>query len=323
MKHGLDLGQAFDMNCWDQNDRVWADAPPLKGEIVPPDSWSSNILRTASSRSNRTIATFIALTFGWTWGFWFLAKLAKADFPSLSAGLRILAGFGPSIVGVGVVAVTCGSAGLRAWFVRCLHWRVGKQWYLFAFLTPLVLMVTAIWLDVALGGVMPAFMQAGKIPIAIANFGLVLLVGGSLGEEFGWRGFLTPALLARMNWRSVSLIVGVIWGIWHLPLFFTAGTPQATMAITVFMLNMLAGSVVFGWLCLRSRGSIVPAIVLHTSLNAWSGILAIIPTATVWRPYVVLRTGYRQRRRFTNEPEELHFVNELLSIRLYRGISPR
>jgi membrane protease YdiL (CAAX protease family) len=157
-----------------------------------------------------------------------------------------------------------------------------------AFLTPPILIVAAIWLDVALGGVMPGFLAAEKIPLAIANFGLVLVLGGPMGEEFGWRGYLTPALTARMNWRAASLVVGVIWGIWHLPLFFTAGTPQAAMAMSVFILNILAGAVIFGWMFERTRGSVVPALVLHTSLNAWAGILAIIPTATVWRPYVLL-----------------------------------
>lgn len=60
------------------------------------------------------------------------------------------------------------------------------------------------------------------------------------------------------------------------------------MAMSVFILNILAGAVIFGWIFERTRGSVVPALVLHTSLNAWAGILAIIPTATVWRPYVLL-----------------------------------
>jgi membrane protease YdiL (CAAX protease family) len=124
--------------------------------------------------------------------------------------------------------------------------------------------------------------------LAVANFGLVFLVGGPLGEEFGWRGFLTPALMAQMNWRLASLLIGVIWGFWHVPLFFTGGTPQAAMALSTFLLNILAGSVLFGWLFQRTRGSVLPVLVLHTSLNAWSGILEIIPTATMWMPYVLL-----------------------------------
>ncbi len=248
----------------------------------------SGLVLPTRAQSKVAIFAFIALTFAWTWGLSFIAGQFKGDLLALGNGLRILATFGPSLAAVAVVGVTQGSAGLRAWLVRCLDWRVGWRWYGLAFLTPPILIVAAIWLDVALGGVMPGFLAAEKIPLAITNFGLVLVLGGPLGEEFGWRGYLTPALTARMNWRAASLVVGVIWGVWHLPLFFTAGTPQAAMAMSVFILNILAGAVIFGWIFDRTRGSVVPALVLHTSLNAWAGILAIIPTATVWRPFVLL-----------------------------------
>ena len=231
---------------------------------------------------------FVALSFAWSWGFGLVATQFAVDHPALSIAIRMVAGFGPSLAAVAMVAFTRGPNGLGMWFVCCLERRQSRRLYVIAFLMPLVLMVAAIWIDVALGGAIPPFLAVKKIPLAIANFGFVLLVGGPIGEEFGWRGYLTPALNARMNWRAASLIVGVIWGVWHLPLFFTTGTPQAGMAITVFLLNILAGAVVFGWIFDRSGGSVLPVLVLHTSLNAWAGTLAIIPTETIWRPYVLV-----------------------------------
>jgi uncharacterized protein len=79
---------------------------------------------------------------------------------------------------------------------------------------------------------------------------------------------------------TFSLIIGVVWGLWHLPLFFLASSAQAHMPIPLFMLNILAGPVVFGWLFERTQGSVLPALVLHTSLNSWAGLLVIVPTAT-------------------------------------------
>lgn len=249
--------------------------------MIAPDSQ-------AAAYSGRSILAFIALTFAWAWGWGIAAAQIRADLPALSIGLQILSGFGPSLAGVAVVGFNAGAAGLRLWLVRCLNWRLAWLWYGLAFLTPPVIMVSAILLDAALGGVMPGFLSPVKIPLVLVNFGLVLLVGGPIGEEFGWRGYLTPALTSRMNWRTASLLLGVIWGIWHLPLFFMAGTPQATMGIAVYMVNILAGAVVFGWLFERSRESIVPCLVLHTSLNAWAGTLAIIPTETNSRPYLLV-----------------------------------
>ena len=92
-------------------------------------------------------------------------------------------------------------------------------------------------------------------------------------------GFALPALCARMGWRPASLLLGLIWGLWHLPLFFLAGSAQSAMPGPLFILNIVAGSVLFAWLFLRTNGSIVPALVLHTSLNTWAGLLSVIPTA--------------------------------------------
>lgn len=236
----------------------------------------------------RAIFVFVALAFVWAWGVGFAGAQAAARSPALSAALFVLAGFGPSLAGFTVAAVFSNRAGLRGWLSRCLNGRVGWRWYLLAVLAPPAVMVCSLIMDVALGGALPAFPAAGHSLLVIANFGLVLLIGGPLGEEFGWRGYLTPALTARMDWRVASLLIGCVWGLWHLPLFFMTGTPQAQMPMGVFLLNILAGSVLFGWLFERTARSIVPALVLHTSLNGFAGVLAIVPTAATSQPYILV-----------------------------------
>jgi membrane protease YdiL (CAAX protease family) len=244
----------------------------------------------ARARSKRAIFVFIALAFVWSWGVGFAATQVKAYSPGLNVALMILAGFGPSLAGIAVVAIFSNRAGLRVWAGRCLDWRVGWRWFVLAFLAPPALMLCALAVHAALTGEFPALPASGHIPLAIANFGLVLLIGGPLGEEFGWRGYLMPAIAAKLNWRAASLLIGAVWGVWHLPLFYMADTAQSLMPIPVFMLNILAGSVLFGWLFERTLGSVLPALVLHTSLNAWAGILSIIRTAATGRPYI-LATG--------------------------------
>lgn len=242
--------------------------------------------RSPEAASTRLIMLFFALAIVWSWGLGFIATGMKANSPALGTVLMMIAGLGPSLAGV--VALSTGSAGLHTWMARCLNWRVGSGWYLVAFLAPPPVMVCALALHATLGGPLPAFPAASQIPLVIANFGLVLLIGGPLGEEYGWRGYLMSALAPRTNWRAASLAVGVVWGLWHLPMFFMAGMAHALMPIPVFLLNILAGSVLFGWLFERTGRSVLPAVVLHTSLNAFAGVLAIVPTVTTAQPYMLV-----------------------------------
>lgn len=216
------------------------------------------------------------------------ATQTKPQSIALSTWLLIVSGFGPSIAALAVVGTFSGSKGLRRWLAHGLNQHVGWRWLSLAFLTPPLVMLIALGIHILLGGTIPAPIAAAHLPLAIANFGLVFLVGGPLGEEFGWRGYAMPALTARMNWRTASLVIGVFWGLWHLPLFFMAGTAQSQMPIAIFLLNILAGSVLFGWLFVRTRASVLPALIMHMSLNTWAGLLMIIPTATTGRPYAIV-----------------------------------
>jgi uncharacterized protein len=234
------------------------------------------------------MSAFFVLAFAWSWGIGFAAMQLQARHPALSTALMMVSGFGPSMAGIAVVAALSTLEEFRGWLARCLNWRIGRRWIAFAFALPPAVMLLALAIHSALGGAMPALTAADHIPMAIANFGLVLLIGGPLGEEFGWRGYAMPALADKLDWRAASLIIGVVWGLWHLPLFFMASTAQSHMPIPLFMLNILAGSVVFGWLFEQTKRSVLPALVLHTSLNAWAGILVIVPTATSGGSYAVV-----------------------------------
>lgn len=255
---------------------------------TPPDSDNSGPLLQDRTRSMTTIVAFFVLAFGWSWAIGFAGTRIKGEFPVLSTVLMMAAGFGPSLAGLVVVAVSSNGQGLRDWFARCINWRVDWRWFALAFAFPLAVMLLAVSIHAWLGGSFPASTAANQIPLLILNFALVLVIGGPLGEEFGWRGYAMPALRTRMGWRAASLIIGLIWGAWHLPLFFLMGTAQSQMPIPLFMLNIIAGAVVFGWLYESTQGSVLPALVLHTSLNAWAGILFIIPTAEDGRPYALV-----------------------------------
>jgi uncharacterized protein len=250
---------------------------------------SSNTLALqVRAQSIGAISLFFFLTFLWSWVLGLIAIPARPFAPAFSIVLSIVSGFGPSIAAVVTVFLFSGRKGLKAWLKSALNWRAGKRWYALAFFMPPFAMLLAQGIHWALGGALPTSLAVEHIPLAISNFALVFLIGGPLGEEFGWRSYALPALGLKMSWRWASLVIGVIWGLWHLPWFLTGGTAQSQMPFTVFMLNIIAGSVAFSWLFMQSAGSVVPALVLHTSLNAFAGILSIIPTAETSRPYTLL-----------------------------------
>lgn len=195
-----------------------------RSQKVAPETGSGGAALQQRALSVTAIVAFFVLAFVWSWGIGFAAPQVKLQSVALGTALMLLSGFGPSVAAFAVVAHFSGGAGLRHWLARSLNRRVGWRWFALAFLAPPAVMLCALAIHAGLGGAIEAPPALNSIPMAIANFGLVLLIGGPLGEEFGWRGYAMPEPMARMNWRTASLVIGALWGLWHLPLFFIADT---------------------------------------------------------------------------------------------------
>lgn len=233
------------------------------------------------------VIVFFVLAFAWSWFFWLLAPLLRPEAPVTATALALVGGFGPSLAAVAVVAHQAGRRGLRRWLSRCLQWRVGWRWMALAFFFPVAFMGLAAAIHVALGGTLPPSPAAGHALLAAANFVLVFLVGGPLGEEFGWRGYALPALQRRWGWRIASLVLGGVWTLWHLPLFYSAGTVQSHLPMGLYALSAIASSVLFAWLFNRTEGSVLLVLVLHTAVNAWSLVIPVmvLPDGSNRRPF--------------------------------------
>jgi uncharacterized protein len=140
------------------------------------------------------------------------------------------------------------------------RWRVGARWYAVAFGLPMVLALTIAGLNLLLGA--PTYVNFGGL--AVLNFLVFVLI---VGEELGWRGYALPRLLAERSALAASLIVGALWGAWHLPTFFVPGAPQYGLPFSAFVLLTIAYSVVIGWVYVHARGSVLIASVLHGAIN--------------------------------------------------------
>jgi len=92
------------------------------------------------------------------------------------------------------------------------------------------------------------------------------LAMGPLGEEFGWRGWLTPHLEAQVHWLAAAAVVAAFWFAWHLPLW-TVDSPQRAIPVRLFGLHVVAYAFAIAAAQTLSNGSLFPAIALHLTIN--------------------------------------------------------
>ena len=170
---------------------------------------------------------------------------------------------GVCLVGIALTGITGGRPGLRDLFARVGRWRVGAQWYVVAVLTPCVLMLAVLFLFRTL--VSPVFTP--KIfPLGIV-FGLV---PGFL-EEFGWMGFAYPKMRMPRSALSASLLLGVVWGLWHAPVvdYLGAAAPHGGYWVPFFLTFIAivtAVRVLIVWIY-SNTGSVLLAQLMHASLT--------------------------------------------------------
>lgn len=185
--------------------------------------------------------------------------------------LLFLGGFSPSIAGVIVTWRVGGHAGLRDLWKRATRFDLGGKWYLAVLLIPLLMGGLRLGVHLLRGGTLTEVPLLAQ-PFGIVGFILLIFLGGPLSEELGWRGFALDRLLARWNALVASLVLGVFWAFWHLPLFFIPGAAQQlygdpVVEFPVFALGVVALAVVFTWLHVNTRRSVWAAILLHFAYN--------------------------------------------------------
>jgi membrane protease YdiL (CAAX protease family) len=209
----------------------------------------------------RPVAAFVALTYLLSWLAWAPIVAGVTDRTTL---FIVAGGFGP-LVAAAVVTWVVGDS-LREWAGQLLRWRVPPRYWAVAFLLPPAAVLGASGVHVLfLGGRFDPEPLAALVLYPLV-FLQVFLVGGG-NEELGWRGFALPRLQARYSALVASLVVGVVWAAWHLPLFLVAGSSQAGDPVHFYVLSVVALSVVFTWLYNATGGSVLVTMALHASVN--------------------------------------------------------
>jgi membrane protease YdiL (CAAX protease family) len=225
--------------------------------------------------THQELALFLAAAFALTWLGFLPMILGHVDPASTAGFFLLLLGIGaPSLTAFVLAGVRGGRGGLRRLWRGGTRWRVSPIWYAAVFGIP-ALASGAAWTVAAGLGVETAF--NAWIPALISG----LLAG--LLEEFGWTGYAYPALQARYGFLRAGVVMGVIVATWHLPFFLSSWTTQSVSSFPLFLLTLVAARILFGWVYTGSGGSILLAVLLHASGNAWSESLGRGP-ATVDAP---------------------------------------
>jgi membrane protease YdiL (CAAX protease family) len=217
------------------------------------------------------LIAFVAAAYALAWTFFGLGAVASG-----SAGLRsilfYLGAISPSLAAIVVVWRREGRSGVTALLSRLFIWRVHWRWYVFAVAyLPAIKLSAAVVHRVAFG-TWPRFGDESWLIMIVATFAAVPL-GGQAGEEVGWRGFALPRLANRFGVPLASVLLGVIWAVWHLPLFFIPGVDKTGQSFPLYAAQVTALSIVLAWVYTNTNGSLLLVTLMHSAVNQTIGIV--------------------------------------------------
>jgi membrane protease YdiL (CAAX protease family) len=220
----------------------------------------------------RRLSLFFVLAYALAWGVESVPDVVGMTQPSWTSWFfaGFLSALSPSVAAALVVAAS--GERVRGWFRSVAKVRVHPKWYAAAIGVPFLIVYAAGVVSWALGG--PIDWSAFEISPATVVIGIILgtLLGGGQ-EEFGWRGFAQPELQERYGTLRAAVVVGVFWGLWHLPQFLPGGfrSDWGPLMVGSYFVGIIGFSVLLAWVFNGSGGSAVLAMVMHGADNATQG----------------------------------------------------
>lgn len=220
------------------------------------------------------MVSFFVLAYTVTWSAWLVSA-------RLAGGARWLlfyfGVFAPAFSAVWLTWKESGGSGVRALLARLFQWQVGARWYAFAIGYMATIKLLAAVGYRAATGAWPRFGPQAWYAMIAATL-LSTVIGGQAGEEIGWRGYALPRMAKRLGLAGASILLGLLWATWHLPLFYIAGADLAGQSFPIFALLVTALSVAMAWLYAQTRGSLLLVMLMHAAVNNTTGI---VPSSTL------------------------------------------
>lgn len=161
---------------------------------------------------------------------------------------------------------------------KIAKWKVNIKWYLFAAGFMVVIKIFVAFLHKIITGVWPQFGQEAWYIMLVA---VIFSTWAQAGEEIGWRGFALPRMSVKFGLPLSTLLLGILWACWHLPLFFVKGASTFGQSFPLYLIQVTALSVVIGWLYWRTQGSLLLTMLMHAAVNNTKDIVpSAVPEAT-------------------------------------------
>ncbi|SNR44213.1 type II CAAX endopeptidase family protein [Halorubrum vacuolatum] len=265
---------------------------------------------------------FFGVTFAITWGFWILTILLGLGANTPGGILLLFLGLtGPGVAGIAFVCLVYDEPGRKDFWDRLTNVRrIPARWFLVILLLPLIVIPSAAVVEITLGGtsasladwvtgtdnlllsILPTLFMATLVPLL---------------EETGWRGYALDRLQFTHSALVASLILGVVWSLWHLPMFFVEGWHHhenigfLTLEFWMFHIGIVWLSVAFTWVYNNTRRSIIGAIILHAAINFTAQTFTLTGRAEVfhialWFVVVVLVTVIWGAKTFRKDNQMPH-----------------
>lgn len=225
------------------------------------------------------VLIYFALVFLISWGGGLLIlgpeglPLRATEFDRLGALLYVAILAGPGLAGVLLTYLVSGSPGLHEMLTRLRRWRVDSRWYVVALLPGLLMTAATLLLSLVSSDFRPELLSSSdKAGIVLRALGPALLVGAL--EEIGWTGFAVPHLRSRHSILATGLVVGVVWGAWHFPLFWETDSFSAPLPLVILFTRLFSWLPAFRMLLIwiHDRTQSLPVVMLAHAVVSFVSI---------------------------------------------------
>ncbi|WP_207649976.1 CPBP family intramembrane glutamic endopeptidase [Clostridium cavendishii] len=209
------------------------------------------------------------MTFLFTWIFWGIAFTSI----SLNGPFRILGSFMPSVMAIIFTSYYDGFIGIKKLLRKLSIWRVNPFFVVFIFLytsitiyiPSFICSIIGVDYKIYINDHISSFQLNSPSTILICFFAIIIF-GGPLGEELGWRGFVLPKLQQKVNPLISSIIIGIIWTSWHIPMFYFH-VPGYDISFISYLLETIYLAIIFTWVYNNTKGSLLIIILYHSIDN--------------------------------------------------------
>jgi membrane protease YdiL (CAAX protease family) len=180
--------------------------------------------------------------------------------------VHYLYAYGPMLAALIMTGLTKGKSGIADIFERLFKWRMRPIWWIVA-LSPLAGYLVIVMIQRIISGVWADLSLLGEVNF-LPNLGggalLLWIFTYGIGEEIGWRGYALPRLQEKMSSLSATLVLGALWALWHLPIFFYLFDPAIAIG---WFFGLMSGAIVFTWLYNSTDGSLLAVALWHGAFN--------------------------------------------------------